>query len=457
MKRDLYLKRVFKHLLVLAVVFLASSPAAWAGEAAYNDFYATLKAYPTGAGEVYVDTVESGNLYKNEAGTPYSEAITTPAEEVAVKFLYEYGNTAYFDACAKPAEGWIFAGFSGCKKDQDEEHVFNDSIVSRDNPASLALISHYSNADRGTAEEQFPLVPDTTIYALFTHVAVDVCTGQDSLGTVSISKVCNEIGDNVTLTATPSEEGNTKFDYWINKETGEQIKDNPLNVTVSGCTHYQAHFSSDKADILNFPEEGGLKIYYSTHASSLPQNVGVLTFDYSEYSDEPYLSQSGEKCILTPDTAGYQIYANEPYILLGYGEVTLFHSDDEENEYSTSYFKMNGNEAVSVATLPVDSHYYTINLEKQQFELLADDATIPANTAYWALPNERYTEIELTAAPSVIYWNDPDGATGISNIKQGNTVKAAHKGIYNLQGQKVTKMGTGLYIIDGKKVINLAK
>lgn len=63
--------------------------------------------------------------------------------------------------------------------------------------------SKISDKDLSTAQSNFPISPDTTFYALFTHVAVDVCTGQDSLGTAKISKVCNDINDEVTLTATP--------------------------------------------------------------------------------------------------------------------------------------------------------------------------------------------------------------------------------------------------------------
>ena len=41
-------------------------------------------------------------------------------------------------------------------------------------------------------------------------------------------------------------------------------------------------------------------------------------------------------------------------------------------------------------------------------------------------------------------------ATGIHNL---NAEKTAGKGIYNLNGQKVTKAQKGLFIIGGKKVV----
>lgn len=458
MKRELLFTKAFKHLLTLAIVLLVSNTTASANEAFY-DYYGKLQAYPTGAGKVYADATDT-NISTKESGEAFSDNMGTPSDEVDVKFMCQSVNNSYFNAYAIPADGWILAGFSGCKKDQDDNHIFNDSIVSRDNPASLSLIAHISDTNKGTAEENFPLVADTTLYALFTHVANKVCEGQDSLGTVSISKVCNYIGDQVKLTATSKDPTHTKFDYWIKKETGERLTDNPLNLTVNECAHYEAHFTSDLADVITFPEEGGLAIFYSDHSVAVPTNVQVLTFNYSEYTETPYINKDTEsdKYYMIPDTSGYSAYAKEPYILLGKGEATLYHTGEESNEYSTSYFNMTGDEAVSVSSLAATSHYYTVNLDKQQFELLADDATIPAKTAYWALPTERLEALEITSAPSVIYWNNPSAPTGIKQVSKENTVKASRKGIYNLQGQKVTQMTTkGLYIIDGKKVINLAK
>ena len=453
MKRELHFEGLFRQLVVLGIILFTSVNSALAGEKSYYDYYANLKAYPTGAGQVYADA--TGNITENQEGVPFSENMGTPADEVEVKYMAEY-NSAGFNAYAVPATGWIFAGFSACKKDAAEEHLFNDSIFSRDNPAYIKVSSHISNEDQGTAEMLFPLVADTTFYALFTHVAVNVCTGQDSLGTTKISTLCNNINDKVTLTATPRDASHTKFDYWIKRETGEKIDDNPLTLTVKECAHYEAHFTSDLAETLNFPEEGGMMIYHSNYDINIPRNVKVLTFNYLLDDDSVEYNKNKNVFYQVPDTAGYFGYANETYIMLGKGEATFFKTGKDGNAFSNSYFKWS-NEGVNVANLAAACHYYTINLDKQQFELLADNAIIPANTAYWALPNERYEVFDVTEAPAVIYWNDPDASTGIANIKQ-NVAEIAPKGIYNILGQKVAKMtGKGLYIVNGKKVINLAK
>ena len=77
------------------------------------------------------------------------------------------------------------------------------------------------------------MAPTAQFYALFTHVKPTIAIGQSPLGTVSISKVCNEIGDDVTLTATPDESKNATFDYWVNMNTQEKIYR-----TESGNIHY---------------------------------------------------------------------------------------------------------------------------------------------------------------------------------------------------------------------------
>ena len=454
MKKELLISGLFKHMLVLGILLFVSANSAMAGEKAYYDYYANLSAYPSGAGSVYVDMEADEYCILTDAMDEPLSDMKTPAENIEVKFIYNGMSSYSFPAVATPNKGWIFAGYSACTKDVDGTHLFNDSIISRNEKSSIFMDSKISDEDLSTAQSNFPLSPDTTFYALFTHVAVGVCIGQDSLGTAKISKVCNDINDEVTLTATPKNAEHTKFDYWIKKETGEKINTNPLTLVVADTAHYQAHFTSDLAQTINFPEKGGYAMIYSDKAFMVPSNASIHNFDYG--FDSLRYNTDMKIFYQEPYISGYQGYAHEPYIMYGYGEVTLFLTDQGENSGSANLLAWSGENEINISELPVTHHYYSANFDKQQFELLPANAKVPAKTIYLALPNERYEVYGVTEAPAIIYWKDPDTSTGIVNVQQ-NVAKAAPKGIYNIQGQKVAKMtGNGLYIVNGKKVINLA-
>lgn len=456
MKKESLISRLFKQMLVLGILLFVSANSAMAGEQAYYDYYANLSAYPSGAGSVYVDMEANDDCILTDAMDEPLSDMKTPAENIEVKFIYNGFNSQSFPAVATPNEGWIFAGYSACTKDVDGTHLFNDKIISRAEKSDISMNSKISDKDLSTAQSNFPISPDTTFYALFTHVAVDVCTGQDSLGTAKISKVCNDINDEVTLTATPKNAEHTQFDYWIKKETGEKINTNPLTFIVADTAHYQAHFTSDLAQTINFPAEGGYKMIYSDKAFMVPSNASICNFDYS-LSDSLRYNTDKKIFYQEPFISVYQGYAHEPYIMQGYGEVTLFLTDESENSSSANLLAWSGENEINISELPVTKHYYSVNFDKQQFELLPKNAKVPAKTIYLALPNERYEVYEVTEAPAIIYWNNPDPSTGIVSVQQ-NVAKTAPKGIYNIQGQKVAKMtGNGLYIVNGKKVINLAK
>ena len=260
-KNFTFLKSASIKLGALALVFLASTGIANAGETKWGDYYATLSAYPTGAGLVYAEVPES---YVTESEDEMSDLFTdmkTPAESVDVKFMYnDVSTNTPFYPHAVPSEGWIFAGFSLAKVVRDEVEgedvfVFNDSIYDTDNPSSNTYLeAAFSDADQTIALSSFPMAPTAQFYALFTHVKPTIAIGQSPLGTVSISKVCNEIGDDVTLTATPDESKNATFDYWVNMNTQEKIAQNPLEVkNIQESAVYEAHFKSDKAITMEFP------------------------------------------------------------------------------------------------------------------------------------------------------------------------------------------------------------
>lgn len=464
-KNFTFLKSASIKLGALALVFLASTGIANAGETKWGDYYATLSAYPTGAGLVYAEVPES---YVTESEDEMSDLFTdmkTPAESVDVKFMYNnYDTKTYFYPHAVPSEGWIVAGFSQAKVVRDEVEgedvfVFNDSIYDTDNPSSNTYLeAAFSDADQTIALSSFPMTPTAKFYALFTHVKPTIAIGQSPLGTVSISKVCNEIGDDVTLTATPDESKNATFDYWVNMNTQEKIAQNPLEVkNIQESAVYEAHFKSDKAITMEFPEEGGYKIVYFDKGYVMPAtNVVDNTFDFWDISTNNLkVTEDSSAYYIQPGDLRNWLYPGNPHILYGKGLMT-FVENDEMQKSNSNELEWSGDNGVNVADLSLDKKYYSVNLEKKQFELLADDAVIAPKTAYFAMPVECYTAHKVEKAPSIVYWYKPETSTGIEEIQQETATVGNAKGIYSIDGKKMNAIpAKGLYIVNGKKVIKL--
>lgn len=464
-KNFTFLKSASIKLGALALVFLASTGIANAGETKWGDYYATLSAYPTGAGLVYAEVPESSVTESEDEMSDLFTDMKTPAESVDVKFMYNDVSTyTPFYPHAVPSEGWIFAGFSKAKVVRDEVEgedvfVFNDSIYDTDNPSSNTYLdAAFSDADQTIALTSFPMAPTAQFYALFTHVKPTIAIGQSPLGTVSISKVCNEIGDDVTLTATPDESKNATFDYWVNMNTQEKIAQNPLEVkNIQESAVYEAHFKSDKAITMEFPEEGGYKIVYFDKGYVMPAtNVVDNTFDFWDISTNNLkVTEDSSAYYIQPGDLRNWLYPGNPHILYGKGLMT-FVENDEMQKSNSNELEWSGDNGVNVADLSLDKKYYSVNLEKKQFELLADDAVIAPKTAYFAMPVECYTAHNVEKAPSIVYWYKPETSTGIEEIKPETATVGNAKGIYSIDGKKMNAIpAKGLYIVNGKKVIKL--
>ena len=464
-KNFTFLKSASIKLGALALVFLASTGIANAGETKWGDYYATLSAYPTGAGLVYAEVPESSVTESEYEMSDLFTDMKTPAESVDVKFMYnDVSTNTPFYPHAVPSEGWIFAGFSQAKVVRDEVEgedvfVFNDSIYDTDNPSSNTYLeAAFSDADQTIALSSFPMTPTAKFYALFTHVKPTIAIGQSPLGTVSISKVCNEIGDDVTLTATPDESKNATFDYWVNMNTQEKIAQNPLEVkNIQESAVYEAHFKSDKAITMEFPEEGGYKIVYFDKGYVMPAtNVVDNTFDFWDISmNNLKVTEDSSAYYIQPGDLRNWLYPGNPHILYGKGLMT-FVENDEMQKSNSNELEWSGDNGVNVADLSLDKKYYSVNLEKKQFELLADDAVIAPKTAYFAMPVECYTAHNVEKAPSIVYWYKPETSTGIEEIQQETATVGNAKGIYSIDGKKMNAIpAKGLYIVNGKKVIKL--
>ncbi len=407
---------------------------------AASDYYANyvqLNAYPEGLGKVYVSLKEE---------TPADDQWEDVAE---LSYVSMYEN---FYLHAQPVAGYQFAGFSEATFDETETPVFNEFVISLENPFQGDITKTTAmGKDEAEAEANMPLDPNRVYYALFTCVKAIHCHNHDSLGTVAVDKMCNEVGDEITLTATPDLEFDPtcKFDYWIKESTGEKITDNPLKLTVEGVETYKAHFSAEKALVWNFAEEGEFKMWYSeSHlvGNKLPDNVWAVSVDVIDSLDT-----SGKRVCHTKMSipTHYINYTYTPYIFYGEGEATIvLNGDTNPSIYDGNTFAM-AQEDILVDTLTVSSKYYTVDIDAKKFEAIPAGTVISKGTPYARFSADNFLADMET--PAVIYWNLEAIPSDIATPEFKEAVKNGK--IYNINGMQVTSVGKGIYIMNGKKFI----
>lgn len=444
------MKKIFTSLcnnskaLLVTVLLSMTSICSFAGDEGYFNYYVHLGTYPTGAGKVYAEL--QSNSVKNEAAN-----FETPAESVEVMYTKQNLKSQAFTAHADANEGWIVAGYTyGTKNEDGTFTARTDTLITVKNPASLQPTSESSDKDSLTAVSIFPLEADTAFYAVFTHVSPRVGNGQENFGKVAIDKISNNIGDKVTLTATP--DTTSTFAYWLEKSTGKQIKDNPLTVDVTKAEEYYAYFESELMETVTFPEGGGYLPYYTPCYVYYPDNYDFTVMIFDTDSPQKFQMDGKDAIAAVPTPIGY--YGGQfAGVQLLYGEGThafkrnLTSTDPSTNE---NFLRWTGETGVKTDTLPAGHHYYTFDVNNEVFKIAG--AEIAAKQVYMAMPDSCVEKLTPGSFPDIIYTKTDGTQTGIATIKAGETVKS--KGIYTLDGRKVDAMEQrGIYIYDGKKIL----
>ncbi len=182
----------------LFVFLLAAMLAAFVSHAGDKTYYSKLTATaPSGEGKVYVSTTSTDN--------PVYEATSSASQSSASQ------NHSYY-LYAQPREGKILDGwYSG------------ESLLSADNPYSYSFESSSTTESSPTTAELTARFKDRT-------VAVMVSTSDSNIGTATISKTENTIGDELTVKATLTKVPRygcrnltTEFTGWRDKSTGEIV------------------------------------------------------------------------------------------------------------------------------------------------------------------------------------------------------------------------------------------
>lgn len=218
MKTKIYLR--LKWLLLCC--FLLLSVNMMAG----SDYWykVTATASPTGEGKVYVSDEQEKPTSKDYGDNSSKTTSGSSTGQAASKEFYLY---------AQPAEGYLFDKWTKddgttevSKQKNTSTGALTSSAKDRNNPATFGYIAHFIKA--GDAY---------------------VVSENEAVGTASISKPTNAIGDEVTLTAYPDMFAG-KFKAWT--KDGQVVStDNPYTFTVTADNKGKYVATFDKIDMAN--------------------------------------------------------------------------------------------------------------------------------------------------------------------------------------------------------------
>ena len=469
-KKRMIMKKVFttksnKRLFLGFALVMCSTLNVLAGGDDWYAFKVQAEAYPTGAGLVYVDTVAVA-----EEDIQWAAATD---REFTTRSTVAYGY-------AKANEGWQLLGFAKDTFDEENNLVRTYAVTDKIGDSGYATLTldngetskHWDDAtgsevtdDSITVAAKMPLDPNNSFRALFTHVAAQVNKRQTAMGTVTIDKLVNDIGDKVTLTATP----NNEFCQFVNWTLDGQVvsTDPTIVVDVTGIANYEASFSDSRTVTLQFPEAGGYQVFYSNYDFELQEQIDSYSpYLYYTMTNENEMADSvnaeGRRVShLTGISSNYYLSGKKPAILYGSGEVSISPASGEEAQsdesYSCSLFRWSGEQGVQVDTLPTFDPesdltfiYYTFDINKLQFNRITT-GTIAPNSLYMRIfGNMVGAGLE---APEVIYFNEDveTEATGISPVK---VRRQQGQGFYTLGGRlQKTPSRSGIYVADGQKIV----
>lgn len=255
MKTKIYLR--LKWLLLCCFLLLSVNMMAGGTDYWYK---VTATASPTGEGKVYVSDEQEKPTSKDYGDNSSKTTSGSSTGQAASKEFYLY---------AQPAEGYLFDKWTkddGTTEVSKQKNTSTGSLTSsakdQNNPATFGYIAHFIKA--GDAY---------------------VVSENEAVGTASISKPTNAIGDEVTLTAYPDMFAG-KFKAWT-KDGKVVSTDNPYTFTVTEDNKGQYVATFDKIDMAN------TGFYCIVRNVKFNRNLGLMGIsDNTVSSSNRYLKNS---------------------------------------------------------------------------------------------------------------------------------------------------------------------
>ena len=422
------MKKIYSFMLFAAMGLTAFAE----GDGNYYWFYDKVEAAPTGKGLIYAS---------DGSTEPQSEEDYTTSMEV--KSVSQGFNFSGLVVWAKPAAGYQFAGWFTTTPD---EATLFDCVGTNAEGGIIDITTEQVTEDETV--EGYGFEPDATYYGIFTKVKVQYATGQSSVGTLDISKVANDTGDEVTITATPNID-TANFDYWTDSK-GNKITENPYTFTVSDIETYTAHFSGESIITIDFGKKGSKFVPFSSlYSADLPSGmtayriapVGKTFFDeeYHEISfdesqnawgywdteiddegnviESRFVKYEGE--IPTFDASYelqeffYNYTATDGVILTGEGEMSIvLYTTEDEPVLMPNYIIGTADAPVDIADMPTtddDGNAITYYIFDGKNFVKATSGTVAQGECYLALDATQYPLLDTIPVAPVRKKGDIDG------------------------------------------------
>ena len=477
--------RLMASLLLAAVALVLPQQASAQDDVemtGYANIYVRVKAAPQGGGQVFP-------FYQESTVKAWRDSWDFKQPVAVGSILNSPFTILYLYAKPNEAEGYAFGGWylddGDGVFDMDKDELMGEtpeyiSMAALDD--DVTIYETQSAAKAGA----FPDAPTDIIFAYFTRGAqVSLSYYQDNYldlhancGTVWISKVANEPGDQVTVRAIPND--GYHFEYWQDSlQMGNIVsRDNPYTFTVKGGEHLYAYFMADDGPVFHLPEEGGFAV----------ANVGAswVLCDESVKNGALVLVMEAEDLRRTADGKIYLDMANEdshinvtqhqgaPSIVYGKGDVRFAYKIPYGiARAGYALVRWSGSQGASVGgdvvyvyvfvpELGAFIQYGTTDSFSPNY---SETVRVPANNAYFVMSAYDLTD-DYGNIPTVIGLSPETYDKGVAGYQEAFEKLSAVEGVrmdektlkgvkvYTLSGIEVkTTSEPGVFIVGGRKVV----
>lgn len=443
--------------MLVAMAFISNT--AMANDDVYAWFYTEFHTYPTGAGKIYVD---DSNSLKNEDITDWTEECEKKSFGFCQinshdYYVYTQGNDGR--TCVGLAEGVRADEYSDWELPYDEAgNVVFHNQANQTYPWRYYYASQEKDKDETTAQGMEPLFPTHCCFAVFSCVGARFAKGHKSFAKdVTCFPAVNDLGDNITLTATPADE-RCHFAYWKNEATGQTYTDNPLNTVVTEPTSYVAYFECDSAIVLSNPGETKTYVWYHPDYCNTYETEGssyeAWALTEPNFNDSIDVNDPSKRLTYVEAVAIDRCYPAAPTIITVKNEAIIVPSPNLNgfSQLHDPFLFWSGEQGLSGDQMNETGMYYLVDTDNMRLYLTTEKSIAP-NTAYAAIYADQLAA-EGLEAPQYIYFSEEAAKAGEGT---GITVVENRENdgqIYNLGGMRMTNAGKGIYILNGKKYIN---